>query len=46
MSEEEFRRLKGGPAGQALIDALQASPYRDFEIEPARTAMPVRDVTV
>ena len=46
MSEEEFRRLKGGPAGQALIDALQASPYRDFEIEPARTAMPVRDVTL
>lgn len=32
-------------SGQALIDALQASPHRDIEIEPARSApMPVRAV--
>jgi hypothetical protein len=30
--------------GRALIDALQASPHRDVEIEPKRWIMPVRDV--
>ena len=44
MSEQEFWRLKGGRTGQSLIDALQASPYRDFEIEPGHAPMPVRDV--
>ena len=44
ISAEEFRRLKGSVTGQALIDALQASPHRDIEIEPGRAAMPVRDV--
>ena len=46
ISAEEFRRLKGGVTGQALIDALQASPHRDLEIEPARAALPVRDVVL
>src|SRR5216684_7042692 len=32
ISAEEFRRLTGGMTGQALIDALQASPHRDIEI--------------
>jgi prevent-host-death family protein len=41
----EFERLQGGRTGQALIDALQASPYRDIEIEaPRSSVMPVRDV--
>ena len=44
MSETEFRRLKGGTTGQALVDASRASPHRDFDIEPGRSAMPVRDV--
>jgi prevent-host-death family protein len=44
ISAEEFRRLKGGVTGQALVDALQSSPYRELEIEPQRAAMPVRDV--
>jgi prevent-host-death family protein len=44
IAAEEFRRLKGTATGQALIDALQASPHRDVEIEPGRGAMPVRDV--
>jgi prevent-host-death family protein len=43
---EEFRRLTGERTGQALIDALQASPYRDIEILPARQVMPVRDVVL
>ncbi|MHB8253670.1 MAG: type II toxin-antitoxin system Phd/YefM family antitoxin [Acidiferrobacter sp.] len=43
---EEFLRLKGTCTGQLLIDALQASPYRDIEIEPRRSALPVRDVNL
>ena len=44
VSAEEFRRLKGERTGQALIDALQASPYRDVDIAPPRAVMPVRAV--
>jgi hypothetical protein len=31
--------------GADLIAAMQSSPYREIEIEPARNRMPVRDVT-
>ena len=43
---DEFRRLKGVRTGQLLIEALQASPHREIEIEikPRRSAMPVRAV--
>ena len=41
---DEFRRLKGTLTGQSLIDALQASPHRDIELQPRRSAMPVRDL--
>jgi prevent-host-death family protein len=41
---EEFVRMKGARTGQLLIDALQASPHRKTEIEPSRSAMPVRAV--
>jgi hypothetical protein len=30
--------------GADLIAAMQSSPYREIEIEPARDRMPVRDV--
>lgn len=40
----EFRRLKGSATGQALIDAMQASPHRDINIEPNRGPLPVREV--
>jgi prevent-host-death family protein len=41
----EFDRLQGDQTGRALIEALQASPHRDVEIEPARSIpMPVRAV--
>ena len=43
---EEFLRLKGERTGQLLIDAIQASPHRDIEIAPRRSAMPVRDVNL
>ncbi len=44
IAAEEFQRLKGDATGAALIAALQASPFRDVEIEPRRDPMPVRDV--
>jgi hypothetical protein len=40
---EDFRRLKGDRTGEALIAALQASPYCDIDIEPRREWLPVRD---
>ena len=46
IAAEEFRRLKGSHTGQALIDAIQSSPYREAEIEPGRSALPVRDVSL
>jgi prevent-host-death family protein len=45
IAAEEFRRLKGALTGQALIDAIQASPYRGSDIEPSRGPLPVRDVS-
>jgi prevent-host-death family protein len=44
VAAEEFRRLKGDRTGEALIAALQASPYRDIDIAPRRERLPVRDV--
>jgi prevent-host-death family protein len=41
---EEFRRLRGVQTGAALVEAMQASPYREIDIEPTRARMPVRGV--
>jgi prevent-host-death family protein len=46
ISVQDFKRLAGEQTGKALIDALQASPYREIEIEPERAVMPVRDVVL
>ena len=46
VSAEEYRRLVGGRTGAALVEAIQASPHRDLEIEPSRAVMPVRDVVL
>jgi len=46
IAAEEFRRLKGNPTGEALVAVMQASPYRDVELEPGRSRMPVRDVAL
>jgi prevent-host-death family protein len=46
IAAEEFRRLKGSITGKALIDAMQASPHRDIGIEPRRSRLPVRDVSL
>jgi prevent-host-death family protein len=44
ITAEDFRRLKGGITGKALVDAMQASPHRDVELDSGRIPMPVRDV--
>jgi prevent-host-death family protein len=44
ISAEEFHRLKGDRTGEALIAAMQASPYRYIDIEPQRDRMPVRGI--
>ena len=46
ISAEEFRQLKGDLTGELLIAAMQASPHRDINIEPRRTPMPVREVSL
>jgi prevent-host-death family protein len=46
VSIEEFRRLKGAPTGAALIAAMQASPAKDLDLEPARTKMAVRKISL
>jgi hypothetical protein len=46
IAAEEFRRLKGDLTGAALVAAMQASPYRDIDIEPTRGRLPVRDVNL
>lgn len=46
IAAEDFHRLKGSHTGQALIDAIQSSPYREVEIEPRRTPLPIRDVSL
>ena len=46
LSAEEFRRLQGGQSGQALTDAMQASPHRNIDIFPTGELMPIRDVSL
>jgi prevent-host-death family protein len=42
----EFRRLKGELTGEALIGAMQASPFPETELAPKRSRLPVRHVPV
>jgi prevent-host-death family protein len=44
IAAEEFRRLQGEQTGAALVEAMQASPYREVQLEPKRAPMPARDV--
>ena len=43
-AESPFRGMDS-PSGADLVAAMQASPYKDISLEPARDRMPVRDVT-
>ena len=38
--------MKGNVTGEALIKAMQASPYRDVNIDSRREPMPVRDIAL
>jgi hypothetical protein len=44
IAAEEFQRLTGCVTGDALIEAMQASPYcdLDLDLDPEREPMPVR----
>jgi hypothetical protein len=44
--EESSRKPRDKRTGADLIAALQASPDRELEIEPARYRLPVRDVVL
>ena len=44
VAADEFRRLQGHRTGRALIEALQASPYRNVSLDVPRAPMPVRAV--
>lgn len=46
IAAEDYRRLKGSNSGQTLVDAFRASPHRFIEIGPARSHMPVREVSL
>jgi prevent-host-death family protein len=46
VAAEEFRRLEGDLTGAALVAAVQATPYRDIDVEPKRSRLPVRDVVL
>src|ERR1700722_20553696 len=46
IAAEEFRRLKGSATGTALIEALQAPPYRQSEMAPGVAPPPRREITM
>jgi hypothetical protein len=43
---EQAERMAEPRTGAGLIAALQASPYREIDIEPARYRPPVREVVL
>lgn len=46
LSADEYRRLQGDRTGRDLIAAMQASPYREIDIVPERSPMPVRNASL
>lgn len=46
LAESRDRPARETRTGADLIAALQASPYRDIDIEPERYRLPVRGVTL
>jgi hypothetical protein len=44
VAADQFRRLKGDRTGAALVEVMQASPYREIDIEPRRERFSVRGV--
>ena len=44
ISADDYRGMTSDRSGQVLIAAMQASPFREINIEPGRIRLPVRDV--
>jgi hypothetical protein len=44
ISVEEYRRIKGEPTGQVLIDAMQDPRVRGLRFERESVRSPIRDV--
>ena len=44
VSVEEYRRVKGQPTGEALVELLRESPLRNVNIDRAATRSAVRGV--
>lgn len=44
MTAEEYRQLKGGKSGAALVEAIASAPHTETDLDPKRYKMPVRDV--
>jgi hypothetical protein len=44
--QESSQKARSGRTGSALVAAMQASPFREIEIEPARIPMPMRDLAL
>jgi hypothetical protein len=42
----EVGQRLNGRSGAALIEAMQASPYKDVDLEPRRDRLPVRDAVL
>ena len=43
LSEKE---AAGAQSGAAIVDAMQASPYKEIDLEPRRDHLPVRDASL
>jgi len=45
LSENVSARSRERRFGTALVEAMQASPYKEIELEPQRYRLPVREVS-
>lgn len=44
ISAEEFRKLKGEPTGQAIVDAFAASPFKEIDLERPRVRVRIGNI--
>ena len=44
--EEEANGTSHRKSGAALVEAMQASPYKEIDLQPTRERMPVRDAVL
>ncbi|HXB73471.1 MAG TPA: hypothetical protein VNY05_34855 [Candidatus Acidoferrales bacterium] len=46
LTQEQAGQHLHGASGAALVAVMQASPYRDIDLQPRRDRLPVRDVVL